>query len=176
VISKDEIVAVMPAPAETAAPDSEAQEKTVPPVSPIEQPPATEPASLNTVKPAKPIAPAESTAQTAAVKPGPTKATLPHRELWLLEQPEASFSLQLLGSRNEKSMADYIRRNRLDEHKAAYYRGHYRGADWYVLMYGVYPSRQAALEDRDTLPAKVRKNKPWPRSLKSVHTSIRELQ
>ena len=73
-------------------------------------------------------------------------------------------------------MADYIRRNKLEEHKAAYYRGHYRGAAWYVLMYGVYPSKQAALEDRDTLPAKVRKNKPWPRSLKSVHTSIREVQ
>jgi DamX protein len=176
VISKDEIVAVMPAPAETAAPDSEAQEKAVPPLSPVEPAPATEPASLETVKPAKPAVAAESTAQTAAVKPGPAKATLPHREPWLLEQPEASFSLQLLGSRNEKSMADYIRRNRLDEHKAAYYRGHYRGAGWYVLMYGVYPSRQAALEARDTLPAKVRKNKPWPRSLKSVHTSIRELQ
>ena len=49
-------------------------------------------------------------------------------------------------------------------------------ASWYVLMYGVYPSRQAALEARDTLPAKGRKNKPWPRSLKSVHASIREAQ
>jgi len=176
VIGKDEVIAVIPAPADTAASDNEAQQKAVPPASPLEQAPATEPASRETVKSATPLTPAASTARTVAVEPGTAQDTLPHRESWLLAQPEASFSLQLLGSRNEKSMADYIRRNKLEEHKAAYYRGHYRGAAWYVLMYGVYPSKQAALEDRDTLPAKVRKNKPWPRSLKSVHTSIREVQ
>jgi len=176
VISKDEIVAVVPEPAETAAPNSAAQEKTAPPASPLKQAPASEPASLETVKPAKAAAPAETTVQTATVEQEQAKDTLPHREPWLLEQPEASFSLQLLGSRNEKSIAGYIRRHNLDEHQAAYYRGYYRGAAWYVLMYGVYPSKNAALEGRDKLPAKIRKAKPWPRSLKSVHISIREAQ
>jgi DamX protein len=174
VIRKDEIVAVIPEPAETAAPDNEAQEKAVPPVPPLEQPPASEPASLETVKAEKPATPAETAVQTAAVEQVQAKQTLPHREPWLLEQPEAFFSLQLVGSRNEKSIADYIRRHKLDEHQAAYYRGRYRGAAWYVLMYGVYPTKTAALDGRDTLPAKIRKAKPWLRSLKSVHTSIRE--
>jgi DamX protein len=171
-ISKDEIVTVMPEPAETAASDNESQEKTEPPASPLEQSPASEPASLETVKPEKPA----TTVQTAALEQDPAKDTLPHRERWLLAQPEALFSLQLVGSRNEKSIADYIRRHKLDEHQAAYYRGHYRGAAWYVLMYGVYPSQKAALEGRDTLPAKIRTAKPWPRSLKSVHASISEAQ
>jgi len=110
------------------------------------------------------------------VEQKPAKQALPHRESWLLQQPEALFSLQLVGSRNEKSIADYIRRHKLDENQAAYYRGNHQGAAWYVLMYGLYPTREAALEGRDTLPARIRKAKPWPRSLKAVHASIRELQ
>ncbi|MEN8802981.1 MAG: SPOR domain-containing protein, partial [Thiogranum sp.] len=175
VIRKDNIIAVMPAPAETPAPDTETQEKAVPPAPPLEQPPLPESASLETVKAEKPAKPrVETAAQTAAIKQIQAKETLPHRESWLLEQPEAFFSLQLVGSRNEKSIANYIRRHKLDEHQAAYYRGHHQGAAWYVLMYGVYPTKTAALQGRDTLPAKIRKAKPWLRSLKSVHTSIRE--
>ena len=175
-IGKDEIIAVIPEPEETAAPDNEAQEKTVPSVSPSEQEPASEPASLETVKAEKPATTTETTTQTAAVEQDQAKEILPHRETWLLEQPEAFFSLQLVGSRNEKSIAGYIRRHKLDKHQAAYYRGHYQGEAWYVLMYGVYPTQKAALDGRDSLPAKIRKAKPWLRNLKSVHTSIREAQ
>jgi len=176
VIRRDEIVAVIPEPAETAVPDDDTQGKAAPPLAPVEQTPASEPASLETVNAKKPATPAKTAVQTAAVEPVQAKQTLPHRESWLLEQPETFFSLQLVGSRNEKSIADYIRRHKLDEQQAAYYRGHYRGAAWYVLMYGVYPTKTAAVEGRDTLPAKIRKAKPWLRSLESVHTSIREAQ
>jgi DamX protein len=113
-------------------------------------------------------------AQPAASADGAAGRALPHREAWLLEQPETSFSLQLLGSRNEQSIAGYIRQNQLDEQQAAYYRGLYQGGAWYVLMYGVYPNKEAAVAGRDALPVQVRKAKPWPRQLKSVHESIRE--
>jgi len=113
-------------------------------------------------------------AQPAASADGAAGSALPHREAWLLEQPETSFSLQLLGSRNEQSIAGYIRQNQLDEQQAAYYRGLYQGGAWYVLMYGVYPNKEAAVAGRDALPVQVRKAKPWPRQLKSVHESIRE--
>jgi len=176
VIGKNEIVAVIPEPAETATVDNATQETVAPPESPVEQPPAVKPASLKSVKAGKPATPVETAVQTAAVAQLQAKQTLPHREPWLLEQPETFFSLQLVGSRNEKSIADYIRRHKLDEHQAAYYRGHYQGAAWYVLMYGVYPTKTAALDGRNALPAKIRKAKPWLRSLKSVHTSIREAQ
>jgi len=176
VIRKDNVIAVMPDPAETPAPNTEAQEKAVLLAPPIEQPPAPEPANLETVKAEKPATPAETAMQPAAIKQIQAKQTLPHRESWLLDQSEAFFSLQLVGSRNEKSITDYIRRHKLDAHQAAYYRGHHQGSAWYVLMYGVYPTKTAALHGRDTLPAKIRKAKPWLRSLKSVHTSIREAQ
>jgi DamX protein len=131
--------------------------------------------AAETLKPAATPKPAAETAATAEAGPGPA-ATLPHDEAWLLEQPEQNYSLQLLGSRQAGSITDYIKQHHLDMEKSAVYRGIYRGSEWYVLLYGIYPSRQAALEARAGLPAKVRKDKPWPRTLKSVHTAIREAQ
>jgi DamX protein len=174
--SKDARVAVIPEPPDTATPDNDTQKKSDPPLPPSGEPLDSKAASPETVKPEKSATAAEMTLQTAAVKQEPAQQTLPHREPWLLEQSEALFSLQLVGSRNEKSIADYIRRHKLDANQAAYYRGRHQGAAWYVLMYGLYPTRKAAVEGRDTLPAKIRKAKPWPRSLKAVHASIRELQ
>ena len=152
--------------------------------------PATVVATETTVKPpAK--APAlttdnatvEPAAQIAEKKPEATKPKVvaepgdqgPRREAWLLAQQDALYSLQLLGSRSEESVVAYIHRYRLNPSLSAYYRGDYRGSDWYVLLYGIYPDRQAALEARADLPAAVRKAKPWPRDLASVHKAINEM-
>ncbi len=142
--------------------------------TPSAQTPSTAPNSPDKAQAAE--AAADAAAHPAASADGAVGAALPHREAWLLQQPETSFSLQLLGSRNEQSIAGYIRQHQLDEQQAAYYRGLYRGGAWYVLMYGVYPNKEAAVAGRDALPVQVRQAKPWPRQLKSVHESIREAQ
>lgn len=147
----------------------------------VSKPPAAE----STPVPTPPVQPVPQTSVSS--KPEPvTDATatqqktttdaLPHRAAWLLEQPEASYSLQLLGSRQAESITDYIRQHRLDTQQTSYYRGLYKGGEWYVLLYGSYPSREAALAARASLPGPVRNNKPWPRTLKSVHAAIREAQ
>jgi DamX protein len=144
-----------------------------PPVA--EATPEIRPAAVAVPAPATPPKPAAESAAIAESGPGPA-ATLPHDEAWLLQQPEQNYSLQLLGSRQAGSITDYIKQHHLEMEKSAFYRGTYRGGEWYVLLYGIYPSRQAALEARAELPAKIRKDKPWPRTLKSVHTAIREAQ
>ena len=107
--------------------------------------------------------------------PAPESGTQgPHREAWLLAQQGGLYSLQLLGSRSQKSVINYVKQYQLDLSRSAYYRGNYRGGEWYVLMYGIYPDRQAALEARAGLPAAIRKGKPWPRSLESVHQAIND--
>jgi len=102
-------------------------------------------------------------------------STGPHREAWLLRQSPKLYSLQLLGSRSEKSVVRFIEDNRLDLRQTAYYQGNFKDSEWFVLLYGLYPSRNAALEARERLPAALRKGKPWPRSLESVHSAIREI-
>ncbi len=163
-----ESVAPVPEPADAAVAGSEDSLADEPADERPEQVSAAAPAGVKSQPQAAPV--------MAATEPEAETERFPRRESWLLDQPEESFSLQLLGSRNEKSIAEYIRSHKLDERQSAYYRGFYRGDHWYVLMYGIYPTKKAALEGRDRLPAKVRKLKPWPRSLKSVHTAIREVQ
>lgn len=126
-------------------------------------------------------APAKPASQTVKKTPPSIKTSSPaterdpHREAWLLAQKGELYSLQLLGSRSEKSVVDYLHRYSLDLSQSAYYRGDYRGREWYVLMYGIYPDRQAALDARAALPAAVRKAKPWPRDMASVHKAINEV-
>jgi DamX protein len=92
----------------------------------------------------------------------------------LLRQANSRYSLQLLGTRQEKTIAEYINRNGLDIEQCAYYRGSFQGGTWYVLLYGLYPNRDAAVEARVGLPERVSKGEPWPRSLASVHSAIRD--
>lgn len=136
--------------------------------APVTSPPASQPVTVEpaTTAPEAPVPP-----KTQAVT---TEAGGPHRETWLLDQPASSYTLQLLGSRNEKSISDFIRRHQLDPDKSAWYQAIYKGADWYVLVYGIYADRESAIADRDRLPALVRKEKPWPRKTKAVQQVIRE--
>jgi DamX protein len=145
-----------------------------------EQPPLQQPAAdLATAEPEQPAAPEQVPAVLASQtesSPGADHGSSgPHREAWLLRQPPKSYSLQLLGSRSEKSVTRFIEDNRLDLRQTAYYRGNFKDSEWFVLLYGLYPSRSAALEAREHLPAALRKGKPWPRSLESVHSAIREM-
>ena len=136
-------------------------------------------ADLATAEPEQPPAAERVTAVLASQaesSPGADHGSSgPHREAWLLQQPPKSYSLQLLGSRNEKSVTRFIEDNRLDLRQTSYYRGKFKDSEWFVLLYGLYPSRSAALEARERLPAALRKSKPWPRSLESVHSAIREM-
>lgn len=140
------------------------------------QPPADATTAAETGETAAPES-SEQPAPAATAKQSPTQPAapeVPHREDWLLQQPPGRYSLQLLGSRQQASIQTYIKQNNLDPERCAYYRGKFQGGDWYVLMYGAYPDRESALAARAALPASVQKEKPWPRSLASVHSAIRE--
>lgn len=146
----------------------------------VEQTPLEQPvADLATSEPELPAGPeqvaAAPTSRAEAGNGADGSGTAPHREDWLLQQPPKSYSLQLLGSRSEKSVIRFITDNGLDLSQTAYYRGNFKDSEWFVLLYGLYPSRDAALEARERLPAGIRKGKPWPRSLESVHSAIGEM-
>jgi len=146
-----------------------------------EQPPQKQAvADLATAEPEQPTE-TEKLAATPSIQTETVVATArsdghPHREDWLLQQPAKLYSLQLLGSRSEKSVTRFIKDNALDLSQTAYYRGSFKDSAWFVLLYGLYPSRDEALKAREGLPAAVRKGKPWPRSLESVHSAIGEIR
>ena len=95
----------------------------------------------------------------------------PEREAWLLERPAAHYTLQLLGVRTEEALLRYVARHHMPG-PIAYFRTQYKGGEWFVLVQGEYPSMAAARAAAATLPAAVRKDKPWPRSFAALRADI----
>ncbi|MCW5588957.1 MAG: AAA family ATPase [Legionellales bacterium] len=98
-----------------------------------------------------------------------TRYTLDEREL--LKAPAKEYTLQLVGLRNLDKLKRYSQRAGLKN--AKYFVTHHAGGDWYVLVYGTYPTRAAAERAIKTLPQVVRQQKPWIRSMASVHEAIK---
>lgn len=125
--------------------------------------------------------PAVNTAESQQTPPTPDKSPLttatPDNEIaqnknWLLQQPDTHYTLQLLGSRSETAVQRFIKRHKLPAGQTAYYRGRYKGEDWYVLVYGVYPKRSDAASHISDLPEAIQDGKPWPRPMASIHKAI----
>lgn len=95
------------------------------------------------------------------------------REAWLLRQAPGSFTLQLLAVGDEQAVAGFIQRHHL-QGKAAYFRTKSNGRPWFPVLYGIYPSRSAAVAARAKLPKNLASQGVWPRSLASVQQAIRE--
>jgi len=96
----------------------------------------------------------------------------PLREDWLLKQRASSYTIQLVGLQDEKSIAMFLRRHPVPD-PVAYYRTKRNNKPWFPVLYGVYPDKKMAAQARDNLPEKLRKSGVWLRNFASVHKEIR---
>lgn len=89
-------------------------------------------------------------------------------EEWIAAQNPKYYTLQLASSTNQQLIAKYYQENELAG-QAGYYRSKREGEEWYALVYGTYPSVQAAKDAIETLPQDLKKWSPWVRNIKSIH-------
>lgn len=89
---------------------------------------------------------------------------------WLLSQNPEHYTLQIFTTSNEKFIKNHIAKHQLTG-KADYFRS---GADTYALVYGAYPTKNAAQDAATQLPRYLIAGKPWIRSFKSIHTSLQQ--
>jgi DamX protein len=127
---------------------------------PQQEPAAPKPAPVRDATPKKPKV--EQQAKSTGVK----------QEAWLLRQSPEDYTLQLIGLRDAQGIPRFIKRNSLNG-QAAYFRTSHQGQPWFVVLYGVYPNRGAAVKARSKLPPKLRGTGVWPRSFGSVQKEIR---
>lgn len=92
-----------------------------------------------------------------------------YREDWLLSQDGEHYTLQVLGSHSEDAVREFI-----DEagETMAYYAAEHKGQPWYVVLYGDYITRAAAIAAAKRLPVLLRQRKPWPRKFQSIQDVI----
>ena len=142
--------------------------------------------------PPPPIAespPAPATPPRAAVSPPPTPAVKvpppappsnPTTALssmadlkgadWVRAQPSAHSTLQLMALKDEQAVRRIIAQHRLAD--AAYFPVRRDGRTLYVLVYGSYPSREAATRAAAELPAGLISGQPWVRNFQALQKEL----
>ncbi|MCX2897368.1 AAA family ATPase [Pseudomonas mandelii] len=127
--------------------------------------PAPAPAAKPAPAPAKPAVvatakPAEKPAAAAAKGAGGT---------WYAGQPTSNYVVQILGTSSEASAQNFVKEQG-GEYR--YFKKVLNGKPLYVITYGNFANRDAALTAIKALPAKVQAGKPWPRTVASVQQEL----
>lgn len=136
---------VPPAPTEPTAPAATPTPAQAPaPAAPVASAPASKPAPAPA--PAKPAA--SKPATTAAAKPAPAPAAKPASgggagSQWYRNQSGGNFALQILGTGSEANAQAFIRQQGGGDFR--YFKKTLQGKPFYVVTYGSFPNRAAAL-------------------------------
>lgn len=93
----------------------------------------------------------------------------------LLSSNKSHYTLQLLGARKPESIKAFIQKHALND-KAYSFKTTRAGKDWYVVVYGDYPSAKEAKAAIDGIPDSLKKDnlQPWVREFQGVHEDIRQ--
>lgn len=154
----------------TAAVESNAAEPTAPaapePVISVAPPVATPQADAQ--RPSVPVA--DAPARAEATKPAAAEPVIkPVAANWYADQPKANYLVQVLGTRT-RSKAEALVKQYGQGYR--YFVKQHDGKPLYVITYGSFSSRKAALEAMKGLPQALQSGKPWARSLASVQQEI----
>ncbi|CAG8864358.1 Cell division protein DamX [Pseudomonas fluorescens] len=147
-------------PAPTQAPAAQPVQPTVPAEKPAAAPPA------KPVAPAAKPAPAPAPTQIASAKPAQAAAA---GGGWYSAQKPGNYVVQILGTSSETSAQSYVK---AQGGEYRYFKKTLQGKPLYVVTYGSFASRDAALAAIKNLPAKVQAGKPWPRTVASVQQEL----
>lgn len=154
-----------PAQSVTAAPTQTVATAPAQPVAPAPKPVATQPA-----KPVAPAKPAPAPTQVAAAKPAAKPvAGGAGNSGWYSGQKAGNYVVQIFGTSSEASAQSFVKAQGGDYR---YFKKNLQGKPLYVVTYGNFASRDAAVAAIKNLPAKVQAGKPWPRTVGSVQQEL----
>lgn len=151
-----------------------------PPTVTTTAPPAGVPAGPAPVTEPAP-APAPAPAQVATAKPAPTPPAKPAQAAkpaapapaagggWYSGQAPGNYVVQILGTSSETSAQKFVKEQG-GEYR--YFKKVLNGKPLYVVTYGSFANRDAAVSAIKALPAKVQAGKPWPRTVASVQQEL----
>ncbi|PMZ42517.1 cell division protein [Pseudomonas sp. FW306-2-11AB] len=124
--------------------------------------PAAKPAPVAKPTPvAKPVEkPVEKPATVAKAATGGT---------WYAGQAPGNYVVQILGTSSEAAAQNFVKEQG-GEYR--YFKKVLNGKPLYVITYGSFANRDAAVTAIKALPAKVQAGKPWPRSVASVQQEL----
>jgi len=92
---------------------------------------------------------------------------------WILEQDPNAYTIQIVASTNENNLLYFAKNNSLNEN-TAYYKKTSANKNWFVLVHGIYSSREDALRGIESLTDSLKKNTPYPTQIKYLQEVIRQ--
>lgn len=110
----------------------------------------------------------ERPAQTAVI------ASASSFEERLLRASPQNYAVQLLASHSESNIREFVARIPGGQ-AAGYFETRHQGRPWFVALLATFDDRDQATQAISALPANLRSNQPWVRSLAGIQNDIREL-
>jgi len=92
-------------------------------------------------------------------------------QLYIKQQPDSNYTLQLLGSSNYKAIQKVLQKHKKFK-ELFWYKNKRDGKDWYTLFYGSYKNKEIALQSYNKLPSSLKSIKPWVRDIKTVKNQL----
>lgn len=167
--------AAQPKRTETAAtaPAASAQPKATASAAPAAKPSAavTATAPTQSAKPATTAAPAATATAPAAAAPAASGNASTGNVGSLKSAPGSSYTLQLSSSSNYNNLNAWAKKENLKNFVV--YQTSRNGQPWYVLVSGVYASKDEAKRAVSTLPADVQAKNPWAKPLHQVQADLK---
>ena len=90
---------------------------------------------------------------------------------WLWSQDPETFTLQIMAGGSMKPLQRYVDTS-VKLGVTAILKSKRDGKPWYILLHGLYPSREAARSAIGKLPKSLTGSKPWIRGFSSVHDQL----
>ena len=100
-------------------------------------------------------------------------AAQPLPQSWLLKQSARAYTLQILASSSKQNVLAFAKRNASIK-PTAYYKKTVQNKQWFVLVHGVFSTREQALAAVKSLPKNITKNKPYPVKISEIQQIIRQ--
>jgi DamX protein len=88
---------------------------------------------------------------------------------WYAGQAPGNYVVQILGTSSEAAAQNFVKEQG-GEYR--YFKKNLQGKPLYVITYGSFANRDAAVAAIKALPAKVQAGKPWPRTVASVQQEL----
>ncbi|VEC83831.1 cell division protein DamX [Raoultella ornithinolytica] len=129
--------------------------------------PAPTTTTTTTTTATAPAATAAATAAPAATAGGKTAGDVSSMKA----APSGNYTLQLSSSSNYNNLNSWAKKEKLD--KYVVYETTRNGQPWYVLVSGIYASKDEAKRAVATLPADVQAKNPWAKPLHQVQADLK---
>ncbi|MCT4703468.1 cell division protein DamX [Enterobacteriaceae bacterium H20N1] len=130
-----------------------------------------EPKPVTTAKRNEPAATAAPKASASAAAPAAGGATVTGDASAIKGAPGSHYTLQLSSSSNSANLNAWAKKENLQHYMV--YQTVRNGQPWYVLISGVYASKDEAKRAVSTLPADVQAKNPWAKPIHQVQSDLK---